>query len=223
MSLPPKELSESALDALIARERTRVVAPLTEWHTLAPQLRAEGLIHGATQSEYTDYTERSFETASVPAVPRDTIGRQVWRWSARFAGGAALVGLGVVIGRGVSIGHEIAPAVKQVIAEGMADSASFKSEEQARKTLARAQGQYQRAAAYLAAHDTSPQIVGGPEMYQARLAALDEVLEATRTKLRTSPADPVLNQYYQSAVGAREATIQQLGKTLPAGARIEHY
>jgi hypothetical protein len=230
MALPFKELSESALDALITRERTRVVAPLTEWHTLSAQLAAEGVLRPAASSSSSSTHSTDFnEARPLAAEPRRRGG--VVRWGSRMIAGALLLGTGVIVGRGMTVGQNIVPIVKQAIADAETDSVSeIKSTAQAKKVLARSEkryqqaaNQYQRAAGYLAARDTSAQIVGGPEVYQDRLAALDQVLATTREKLQTTPADPLLNQYYQSAFGAREATIQQLGQTLPAGARITHY
>jgi hypothetical protein len=229
MSLPSKELSDTALDALIARERTRVVAPLTEWRTLSQQLTAEGIVrpqYGAYGGAYAGSAEVS-EPNGLPAVPRRR--NRAVRWGTRFLAGATLLGTGIVVGRGMTFGEQIVPIVQHAMAESDTVRA-IKSPAEARKVLVRSEkryqeaaSQYQRAAGYLAARDTSAQIVGGPQVYQERLAALDEVLATTREKLEAAPADPVLNQYYQSAFGAREATIQQLGQTLPAGVRISHY
>ena len=57
----------------------------------------------------------------------------------------------------------------------------------------------------------------------ARLAALDEVAQATAAGLQEVPNDPVLNQYYLSTVGARNATLRQLKGALPVGFRLERY
>jgi len=225
MALPSKELSEAALDALIARERTRVVAPLTEWHTLSAQLAAEGVIRPGAHAGAADFEASPM---TPPPVRRRSA---VVTWGVRVMASVALIGTGIVVGRGLTIGNQIAPIVKQAINDAETDTVvEIKSLAQAKKVLARSEkryqqaaSQYQRAAGYLAARDTSAQIVGGAEVYQERLAALDEVLATTHEKLQAAPADPVLNQYYQSASGAREATIQQLGQTLPAGARITHY
>jgi hypothetical protein len=215
MSLPFKELSEQALDALIARERTRVVAPLTEWHTLSAQLKAEGLLgHDGA------FSEQSFKS-DFRALP--VARNRFVQWGTRFVAGAALLGAGVVVGRGLTLGEEIAPAIRGAIAQSSDTATTFSSPKRAREVLQRSQMQYQRASAYLAAHDTSAPIVGGAKMYRERLAALDEVMTAARAQLETVPGDPLLSQYYQSTVGAREATIQRLGEVLPVNARIAHY
>jgi hypothetical protein len=62
-----------------------------------------------------------------------------------------------------------------------------------------------------------------PAQYRTRLAALDNVMSDMRGALKEAPHDPVINQYYRAAVGVREATLRQLGTTLPAGARLNRY
>lgn len=243
MSLPSKpELSDSALDALIARERTRVVAPLTEWHTLAAALSAEGVIRPqASQASYgashdtsydTSYDAR-FERTNVPAAPRQPAPRgRIARWGTRIAMGATLLGAGFVVGQATSIAPTVVPIATKVLAElDSTPQTPIKSPAQAQTVLARSERQamraatqYQRAAAYLATTgDTTARIVGGPELYQERLAALDEMLATTRQKLESAPADPIINQYYQSQLTARERTLQQLGQTLPANVQVSHY
>jgi hypothetical protein len=59
--------------------------------------------------------------------------------------------------------------------------------------------------------------------YQRRLAVMDEVAALTRAALYEAPHDPVLNQYYLASIGAREATLQQLGNALPAGVQINRF
>lgn len=223
MSHPSNELSESALDALIARERTRVVAPLSDWRTLATQLRAEGLLRTPEDGARVPY-DTAFTTPidPLPAIPVARRRGGFVRWGTRIVIGTALVGTGMIIGQGISIGRDVvAPAVQKKIAEVqvMTDTTppKFHTPADAKKALVKAQNQYQRAAAYLAASDTTPRIVGGPEMYRERLALLEDVLAKTQARMEIAPGDPVINQYYQSAVGAREATLQQLGQTLPAG------
>jgi hypothetical protein len=242
MSLPSKpELSDAALDALITRERTRVVAPLTEWHTLASALRTEGVIRPQPAAEEASYDTRygaPFEHSTRHTPAPDDLGppvrrNRITRWGTRVMASVVLLGSGVMIGRTSSIGENLVAPVKTIVAEATDSAtaiASIKSSAQAQKVLARSErqviraaNQYQRAAAYLAARDTTARIVGGPKVYQERLAALDEVLATTREKLQATPGDPVLAQYYQSAYGAREATLQQLGQTLPATVQISHY
>jgi hypothetical protein len=61
------------------------------------------------------------------------------------------------------------------------------------------------------------------DAYQTRLAALDEIAAAARTALYRTPQDPMLNQYYLTTLGAREATLRQIGATAPETRRLERY
>jgi phosphopantetheinyl transferase len=55
------------------------------------------------------------------------------------------------------------------------------------------------------------------------LAALDDMMAASRAALREAPQDPLLNHYFLSAWAAREATLQQLGAALPVDKLVERY
>jgi hypothetical protein len=99
----------------------------------------------------------------------------------------------------------------------------FKSPEEAWATLNRAGEEYQRASAYLSASKTEVPMPTNPDTYRTRLAALDNVMTEMRAALHEAPHDPVINQYYLATVGAREATLRQLGTTLPAGARLNRF
>lgn len=221
MSLPSKELSEQALDTLIARERTRIVAPLTEWHSLAVALRDEGLLHAPG----------AYESArpAAPPLPRERIPwvGAVARWTVRAAAAVALVGAGIIAGQGMQFGHDIANTIHMAIADSTSggshvrvSGAPYASAEEARRALLKSETEYQRAAGYLAASDTIARTATSPEVYRDRLAALDEMTVAAMKALKDAPDDPLLNQYYLSTVAAREATIQQLSHALPTGARV---
>lgn len=232
MALPSKELSESALDALIAREQTRIVAPLTEWRTLALQLREEGLLRDAVGSDEAGLKPR-------PTAPTRRTAGPGWkpavaRWTLRAAAGAALVGGGIVVGRGMTLGDEIIQNVRVAMQEADSTGAHgsinvrvgskpFSSPQEARRLLVKSQSDYQRAAAFLAATDTSAAASISPDLYKERLAALDEVTAVTMNALKDAPGDPLLNQYYLSAAAAREGTLQQLDKSLPAGATMVRF
>lgn len=96
----------------------------------------------------------------------------------------------------------------------------FASVDDATLTLMRAQQEYERAALWLAGNDTT---VRSSEVYRARLAALDQMMAASRAALREAPQDPVLNHYFLAASTAREATLQQLSGALPVDKTIESY
>lgn len=226
MSLPSKELSEQALDALIVRERTRIVAPLTEWRSLALQLRDEGLLR-ASGDPRAGQTYAGAQ-AAPRVTPRERVGwiRPVARWTVRIAASVALIGAGIVAGRGMTFGNQIAHSIQMAIADSTDESHTrvggppFRSAEEARGALVKSETEYQRAAAYLAATDTVARTAASPEVYRDRLAALDEMTVTALKALRDAPDDPLLNQYYLSTVAAREATIQQLSHSLPPDARV---
>jgi hypothetical protein len=234
MSLPFKELPDSALNALIERERTRVVAPLTEWRTLSLQLRDEGLLHSPSASssarQTTDRTADGF--GSMPPRRRTS----PLRWGARMVASVALLGGGVLIGRGWSIGNQIVPVIQEAIQTDSvpARGESFNSVHQAKRVLMRAQDDYQRAAAYLAASspledsaDLAPGAVPPAQLMipslRDRLAALDAVTAAAHKAVREAPQDPLVNLYYMSTMNARAATLHRLDRSLPEGVRLTGY
>lgn len=183
--------------------------PLTAWSRLAPQLRAEGLIVdlGRTGAPATG-------GADVLPLPARRGGML---WVTRVAAGLALL-----VG-GAALGRFSAPAA-DAPAPAVAAAPSFGSTEEALQVLTAAQQQYQTAAAFLAAQDTGSRFVGmNQDAYRTRLAALDEIAAAARTALYRTPQDPMLNQYYLTTLGAREATLRQIGATMPETRRLERY
>jgi hypothetical protein len=100
----------------------------------------------------------------------------------------------------------------------------FQSPEQAWDVLNRAGEDYQRASAYLSANNTEIPMPVTPSQYRTRLVALDNVMSEIRGALKEAPQDPVINQYYLATVGAREATLRQLGTTLrPEGVSLKRF
>jgi hypothetical protein len=197
------------LRALARDEAARLEAPLTRWETLAPRLREAGLIRRASP------------------------GTTTFRW-ARRAAAVVLVAGGVLAGRlsariqqpGAQVVaiDSTAPAAVQASLPELHDSVPiFHSPAEALATLSHAEQEYRHAAAYLVASDPSAPSSDRREMYRARLAALDEVAQTTRSALEDAPHDPVLNQYYISSVNAREQTLRQLGGALPVGMRLDRY
>lgn len=174
--------------------------PLTAWSRLAPQLRAEGIIVDARR---------------LDRRPR------AQGWMLRAAAGLALVIGGGFLGR-LSAGVPIGMGSSSL--QPVANAAAFRSADEALQMLTSAQQQYQDAAAFLASQDSSSRFVGmNQDLYQTRLAALDEIAAATRSALYRAPQDPMLNQYYLTTLGAREATLRQIGATLPETRRLERY
>lgn len=216
-------LSEKELDELVAHERERGSPPLTNWDSIAAQLRAEGLIK--------ENRFRGF----------DGFGGFTSRGWMQAAAALLLVAGGVAIGRYTiaapaspsvasqstatpnNSGQSAVPAQNVSATNTSAAVPEFKSANEAWSTLNRAGEEYQRASAYLSASNTDVPMPTNPDTYRTRLAALDNVLTEMRTALHEAPHDPVINQYYTATVGAREATLRQLGTTLPAGARLNRF
>ena len=203
-----------ALRELTASERDHTTEPLTTWETLRPVLAAEGLI----------------VPAAAGMVPVRTASRRfsAAHWGMRAAASFLLVAAGVAAGRmsvpaegatGTEVAADVIPAVG---VEAAAGTAQFASEADAMSVLLRAQQDYQRAAAFLLAADTTMG-TNTPVMFKQRLAALDELMGVTRSALSRSPQDPVINSYYLAALGAREATLQQLDVALPEGTKIDRF
>jgi hypothetical protein len=175
--------------------------PLTDWVSLGAMLKAEGIVSAAPLSP----SRRS----------------RAW-FVMRIAAGLLLVAGSVVAGRWTAdFGFSPAP---QPATTAVPSAASFESPQAAVQVLTSAQQQYSDAAAYLAAQDTTSRFIGlNVNTYRARLTALDNIVASTRTALYQAPQDPVLNQYYLSAVAAREATLRQYKAALPASQKLERY
>ena len=221
-----RRLLSMALD-----ERDRIAPPLTEWSTLAAKLREQRIIAD-------DYVAPStVETGVVPiAKPRPH--RRAWLVGLRVAAGLVFaVGFGA-LGR-MSAGASVAPSGKEMttlasrVFRGSAEkvmpsvfgdpTSPFSSVEDALATLETSQRNYDRAVAFIAAHDSTVQSPDAGDVFRTRLAALDEMAETSRQALSVAPADPVLNQYYLSTLGAREVTLRQLGSVLPPGTRLTRF
>lgn len=206
--------------------------PLTAWSQLAPRLRAEGLIADAVPATTVSRSERPAHSVSggftaprgggdATVLPFERRRSSGMTWVMRAAAGFALLVGGVAAGRlSTRISFDGGTTPPPVAAARPV----FESSDDALRVLTAAQQQYQTAAAFLAAQDTSKRFIGmNEDSYQARLAALDEIAAATRAALYRAPQDPMLNQYYLTTIGAREATLRQIGATLPDSRRLERY
>jgi hypothetical protein len=205
-------LSENELDDLVARERARGATPLTEWSAIAAQLRAEGLIRKTDRPSFGSTTTWMRIAASIVLVAG---GIAIGRYTSRSSDSST-----------TAIGANTAPSQSSETGAELtsnASNASFASAEEAWSVLNRAGEEYQRASAYLSANNTNVPMPSSPSMYRTRLAALDNVMSEMRAALQEAPQDPVINQYYLATVGAREATLRQLGTTLPPGARLNRF
>jgi hypothetical protein len=99
----------------------------------------------------------------------------------------------------------------------------FTSIDDARAAQQRSQLLYQSATAYLAQRDTSARAVESTASMRARLAALDQANQAMGAALSEAPYDPVINGYYLTTLGQREATLRQINTTMPASMRVNSY
>jgi len=189
--------------------------PLTAWSQLAPQLRAEGIIVDAQRTPVAQ-----FGGASVTPLMKADRKPSLNVWAMRIAAGLALI-----VGGGIA-GRATAPATAASNGFEMAalPASQYRSPDEAIRALNVAQQQYQSAAAFLASRDTLSRFVGmNQDSYEARLAALDEIAATTRAALYRAPQDPMLNQYYLTTLGAREATLREIGATMPQSRRLERY
>lgn len=208
-------LSEKELDDLVARERELGSPPLTDWDSIAARLRAEGLIKERGFGQR--FTSRTWMQAAA-ALLLVAGGAAIGRYTA-----TASTSPDAAPNAAASAAAPAALAEEASATNASATVAEFKSPEEAWSTLNRAGEEYQRASAYLSASNTDIPMPTTPDTYRTRLAALDNVMTEMRTALHEAPHDPVINQYYLATVGAREATLRQLGTTLPAGARLNRF
>ena len=194
-------LSEDRFDQLVSDERERDAAPLNSWDTIARRAREEGLIR-----------ER---------------GAGKWGGFGPWIRAAAAV---LILAGGIGIGRYTDDLPSSVdsnagpVASATATPASFNSVEDAWATLQRASEEYQSASAFLAANNSRPSTVTDSiSNYRERLAALDKLMDATESARANAPSDPVINQYYLAALGAREATAHQLAVVRPASSRLKGF
>ena len=211
-------LSENQLDDIVARDRDRGNIPLTDWTSLSVQLRAEGLIRDPIVSRFATRRMMQIAAGLMLAIGGAAVGR--------VTAGAPLP---VQSASTDATPSDQGTASSQVSDNSSASNASlvsaqFKSPEEAWDVLNRAGEEYQRASAYLSASNTEVPMPTNPSQYRTRLAALDGVMTEIRGALKEAPEDPVINQYYLATVGAREATLRQLGTTLrPAGVSLNRF
>ncbi len=189
--------------------------PLTAWSQLAPQLRAEGIIVDSQRA-----LSPSFGGADVRPLMKPERQSSLNVWAMRIAAGLALVVGGGLLGRATAPSDAANPNFEMAAAP----IAQYGSPDEAVRALNVAQQQYQSAAAFLASRDTLSRFVGmNQDSYEARLAALDEIAATTRAALYRAPQDPLLNQYYLTTLGAREATLREIGAAMPTTRRLERY
>jgi hypothetical protein len=190
------------LAELAVSESTRIGAPLTSWERLAPALIADGIIDDG-RVELGRRTPRRARRAWLQA-----------------AAAAILVAGGTMLGR-YSAGASVVPVASK--AAPTASAPRFASIADAKAAQAQSYSLYQTATAFLAQRDTSNMAPNSPGAIRTRLAALDRANAVMGEALNEAPYDPVINNYYLSTQGQREATIRQLNTVMPASMRIQSY
>ncbi|MDQ3698006.1 MAG: hypothetical protein M3373_08290 [Gemmatimonadota bacterium] len=213
--------------ALAVRERDSGERSLTTWQALATSLREQGLL-APTGSASSDSGAETPQPATRNPQPA------THRWM-QAAAAVLLIGAGAMGGRlSVAAGPEDArlagdgdPSAQlgELAAYNPADTTGprFGSVTEAQAALTRADREYRLAMTYLAANDTARIEFRSSDLYRARLAALDAMAGAARDGVDEFPHDPVLNQAYLQTLAVREATLRQLGSTLPAGVRLTQF
>lgn len=206
-----------SLLSLAGSERGSMGFPLTRWETLSQRLRAEGLITSDEQPSATGEW-------AAPIKRRYSA-----RALLRVAAALMLVASGAVIGR-ASTGASIIPGGLtggDPAAAGNAPEAgaptTFASLDEARRAREFYANAYQSAVSFLADNDSSAGSLESPAVMRTRLSALDRVSRTMREALSTAPYDPVINDFYLSSFGQREATLRQLNTVLPEGVRLNSF
>jgi hypothetical protein len=209
--------SYRSLLALTQAERDRLSEPLTNWESLRVALADEALLRAS------------------PARQRPSPAARMRPWAARSAAALVLVSSGVALGRlsarpTPTIGetpasanvadHDIkAPETRDNGAnttQFTSSSQKFASADDAIAAVLNAETVYRHAVAYLMVSDSADKGAGIPNDYATRLAALDEVARTAQAALIAAPHDAVLRRVYTNSVDAREATLRELGRTIPA-------
>jgi hypothetical protein len=217
------EAAHLALCEACARERDA-------YRTLVAMAEAERVPFGLPLTRWDSIAAALDDDARVVRPLRDT--RIASRWPMQAAAGLLLLVSGAMLGRasaGLSLlpgrGSAGAAATTSVaIQTGRSDNDSaFASVEEARAAQRRSEQRYQQAVAYLARYDSTAVDDGSPIAYKSRLAALDRVISATSEAMRDAPHDPVINGYYLTTLGQREATIRQLSTALPESIRLSSF
>ena len=194
------------------QEREVLSAPLASWESLAESLRGEGLLR---------------DPASTGGGGARGGGlRSPW-WVQAAAAVVILAG-GMHIGRmTMATSGDTAtsgqPSTNARLASNTDSVVAFASAAEAISVLQRAERDYRLAMMYLAGQDTVTRTADDPDVYRARLAALDEMAGVALNAVQQSPQDPLMNRYYLTTLGARDATLRQLGEKLPENVQLQGF
>ena len=192
-------LSEEKLEQLVGEEKARELPPLNDWRTIAARAREEGLVRESSRGWASTRPWMQAAAAVLLLIGGIAIGR-------------ATIGLPSTVDSSVATTGLTAPSTGSPTVA----TASFASVDEATAALDRAARQYENASRFLAANNASQPNNDSSAIYTARLAALDQVVNATESALQTAPYDPVINQYYLATMGARVATQQMVARPVVA-------
>lgn len=191
------------------QEREALSAPLASWETLAESLRSDGILRDTVAG---GSRHRGAGGARSP-------------WWLQAAAAVVLVAGGMGIGRltvPMFDDSETAATGQQSarFASSTDTTLAFDSPAEAISVLQRAERDYRMAMMYLAGRDTVTRTADDPDIYRARLAALDEMAGVALDAVQQAPEDPLMNRYYLTTLGARDATLRQLGEKLPENVQL---
>jgi len=197
------------------QERETLSAPLASWETLAESLRSEGLLRDAPATAGRGGGGVGGGGSRSP-------------WWLQAAAAVVILAGGMHIGRlTVATSAGTMTAAQQTensrLASNADTSAAFSSPAEAISVLQRAERDYRLAMMYLAGQDTVSRTADDPEIYRARLAALDEMAGVALDAVQQAPQDPLMNRYYLTTLGARDATLRQLGEKLPDNVQLRGF
>ena len=125
-----------------------------------------------------------------------------------------------------SAGVSVVPmnGAKAGLAEfGLNAAPRFQSVADAQQVQAQSQALYETATAFLAQQDTAGHSADSPSAIRTRLAAIEQTQDVMGEALKKAPYDAVINGYYLSTLGQREATLRQLNAVMPASMKITSF
>ena len=193
-----------SLADLAASESKRIGSPLTSWESLAPALLADGVIDDG----------RVVRLGSRR-------GSRPWL---QAAAAVLFIAGGMMAGRYTAGASPLPINVgSQPVASLIDTTPRFTSAAEARQAQAQSQALYETATAFLAQQDTSSRSADSPTAIRTRLAAIEQTQDVMGEALKKAPYDAVINGYYLSTLGQREATLRQLNEVMPASMKITSY
>ncbi len=196
------------------QERETLSAPLVSWESLSESLRSEGLLR---------------DTVTIAGGGGSARGGGVRSpWWLQAAAAVVILAGGMHIGR-MTLATSVSSTAASLqtadsrLASNSDSAVAFRSAAEAISVLERAERDYRLAMMYLAGQDSVTRTADDPDIYRARLAALDEMAGVALDAVQQAPQDPLMNRYYLTTLGARDATLRQLGERLPENVQLHGF